>query len=84
MARYEIELDDESILEADDARFVAGGRFLEIIPRKAPSSSGGAPERIVLNSAVVRAVHFRPIGFKGGWRFDGGKDSSFDPSEGSV
>jgi hypothetical protein len=83
MARYEIELDDESILEADDARFVAGGRFLEIIPRKA-SSSGGEPERVVLNSAIIRAVHFKPIGFKGGWRFDGAKDSSFDPSEGSI
>jgi len=83
MARYEIELDDESVIEADDARFVAGGRFIELIPRKA-SSSSGEPERVVLNSSVVRAVHFRPIGFKGGWRFEGGKDSSFEPSEGSI
>lgn len=83
MARYEIELDDASVIEADDARFVADGRFLEIIPRKA-GSSGSGPERLLLNSQAVRAVHVKPIGFKGGWRFDGGKDSSFDPSEGSI
>lgn len=83
MARYEIELDDESVIEADDARFVADGRFLEVIPRKA-GTSGSGPERLLLNSQAVRAVHFKPIGFKGGWRFDGGKDSSFDPSEGSI
>jgi hypothetical protein len=83
MARYEIELDDESLLEADDARFVANGRFIELIPRKA-TASNGLPERVVLNAAAVRAIHVRPIGFKGGWRLDGSKDSSFEPTEGSI
>jgi hypothetical protein len=83
MARYEIELEDETVVVADDARFVAGGRFIELIPRKAATSSG-EPERIVLNSSLVRAVHYKAIGFKGGWRLDGAKDSSFEPSEGSI
>lgn len=83
MARYEIELDDETVIEADDARFVAGGRFIELIPRKA-GTSGSGPERLLLNSDRVRGVHFRAIGFKGGWRFDGNKDGSFDASEGSI
>lgn len=83
MARYEIELDDETVVEADDARFVAGGRFIEIIPRKA-SAAGNGPERVVLNAELVRGIHFKAIGFKGGWRFDGDKDAAFDRSEGSI
>lgn len=83
MARYEIELDDESVLHADDARFVCEGRFLELIPRKA-ATIGGLPERIVLNTVRVLSVHHRAIGFKGGWRFTGEKDSDFSPTEGSV
>lgn len=83
MARYEIELDDESALHADDARFVAGGRFLELIPRK-PSTIDGMPERIVLNATRVVSIHHRAIGFKGGWRFSGEKDSAFGPTEGSI
>lgn len=83
MARYEIELEDDTVLHADDARFVCQGRFLELIPRKA-ATVGGCPERTVLNTARVRAVHHRAIGFKGGWRFTGEKDSDFAPTEGSV
>lgn len=83
MARYQLELTDDTILEADDARFVAGGRFVELIPRKA-STVDGAPERIVVNVAQVRTIHHRSIGFTGGWRFTGDKDRAFAPSEGSI
>lgn len=83
MARYELELDDDTVMHADDARFVADGRFVELIPRKA-SSVEGAPERVLLHSDRVRAIHHRAIGFKGGWRFDGGKDGDFSPTEGSI
>jgi hypothetical protein len=47
MARYEIELEDDTVLHAGDARFVCQGRFLELIPRKA-STVDGDPERTVL------------------------------------
>lgn len=83
MARYEIELADETVVEADDARFVAGGRFVEFIPRKAGKVGDGA-ERVVLNAELVRGIHFKAIGFKGGWRFDGERDSSFERSDGSI
>lgn len=83
MARYEIELEDDTVLHADDARFVCEGRFLELIPRKA-STVSGFPERTLLNSTLVRAVHHRAIGFKGGWRFSGEKDSDFAATEGSI
>jgi hypothetical protein len=83
MARYEIELDDETVLEADDARFVAGGRFIEAIPRKAEAIER-YPAVVVLNAAHVRAVQHTKIGFSGGWRFDGSKDKSFARTEGSI
>ena len=83
MARYEIELDDDTVLEADDARFVAGGRFIELIPRKADTIER-YPAIVVLNASAVRAIQHRQIGFSGGWRFDGEKDKSFARTEGSV
>lgn len=83
MARYEIELTDDTTIEADDARFVGDGRFVELIPRK-PVVTEGQPERILVNSSSVRSIHHKPIGFKGGWRFDGDKDAYFAPTEGSI
>ncbi len=83
MARYQIELSDDSLIEADDARFVCDGKFVELIPRRA-TVSDGVPERLLINTSQVRAIHYRPIGFKGGWRFDSGKDPSFEPTEGSI
>ncbi len=83
MARYQIELNDESLIEADDARFVCDGKFVELIPRRAAVSEG-TPERMLINASQVRTIHYRPVGFKGGWRFDGSKDASFEPSEGSI
>lgn len=83
MARYELELEDDTVLHADDARFVGGGRFVEVIPRKAGTVAGG-PERIVFAARQVRCIHHRSIGFSGGWRFTGEKDGDFGPSEGSI
>jgi len=83
MARYEIELNDDTVIEADDARFVCEGKFIEMIPRKAVSTVG-EPERILLNSSQVRSVHHKAIGFKGGWRLTGNKDASFARSDGSI
>ena len=83
MARYEIDLKDDTVIHADDARFVSGGRFLEIIPRKAKTIHG-SPETLLLNSDLIDTVQHKAIGFKGGWRFTGDKDSGFDKTEGSV
>ncbi len=83
MARYAIELTDDTALEADDARFVCEGKFIELIPRRA-ATTGREPERILLNTSQVRSVHHTPIGFKGGWRLDGNKDAYFTRTEGSI
>lgn len=83
MARYEIELTDETVIEADDARFACEGKFVELIPRKA-STIGGEPERILLNTSRILSVHHKAIGFKGGWRLDGTRDSYFTRTDGSI
>ena len=83
MARYEIELSDETIIEADDARFLCDGKFVELLPRKA-TSIDGKPAAIVINSSQVIAIEHKKIGFSGGYRFGGDKDSSFAKTEGSI
>ncbi len=83
MARYLIELTDDTVVEADDARYACEGKFIEYIPRGAKTYEG-EPETCVINSSAVRIIYRKPIGFKGGWRFNGEKDSLFARTEGSV
>ncbi len=83
MARYEIELSDETVMEADDARFLCDGKFVELIPRKT-TSIDGEPATVVINSSQIVAVEHKKIGFSGGYRFGGDKDSSFAKTEGSI
>lgn len=83
MARYEIELSDETVIEADDARFLCDGKFVELLPRKA-SSIEGEQATIVINSSQVLVIEHKKIGFSGGYRFGGEKDSSFAKTEGSI
>jgi hypothetical protein len=83
MARYEVELSDETIIEADDARFLCDGKFVELLPRKAASIEG-EPATIVINSSQVVAIEHKKIGFSGGYRFSGDKDSSFARTVGSI
>lgn len=83
MARYEIELADETVIQADDARYACGGRFIEFIPRRA-AITDGLPETCSIRADLVRLVRHTPIGFKGGWRFTGDKDSEFVKTEGSI
>lgn len=83
MARYEIELNDDTLIQADDVRFAGDGKFVELIPRK-PTLIEGTPERLLINTSNVRSIHHRPIGMSGGWRFDGTKDSQFSVADDSV
>ncbi len=83
MARYEIELSDDTVIEADDARFLCDGKFIELIPRKTAAIEG-EPATVVINSSHVVAIEHKKIGFSGGYRFGGDKDSSFAKTEGSV
>jgi hypothetical protein len=83
MARYEITLQDETTIEADDARYACGGSFIEFIPRR-PNTQDRVPELCSINADQVRLIHRKPIGFKGGWRFTGERDAFFDATEGSI
>ena len=62
---------------------VATGRDRGSPPRGAKTYEG-EPETCVINSSAVRIIYRKPIGFKGGWRFNGEKDSLFARTEGSV
>lgn len=75
MGRYVIKLKDGSTIEADDARI--NGQFIEYITRT-------LHERRAINGELVLEVEKKDLGYEGGMRFTGERDSSFTSTPGSI